>query len=409
MRTINRLTARTVKVINTPGLWPDGGNLFLRVSPSGTKAWVLRYVFAGRQRDMGLGPFPLVTLAEAREKATQARKLRSEGIDPLSVRMQARAAAARDAVSRMVFSKAAEQYIEIHKAGWKNAKHEQQWTNTLTTYAGPVIGTMDVADIDTAHILKILEPIWSEKAETASRLRQRIESVLDWATSREHRAGPNPARYVGHLENLLPKIKKKIKSHASLSYQKVPGFMVELRKRTGNAAQALELLIYTGVRHSEVTGAIWGEFDLEKKTWSISAARMKMAHGHDVPLTDDVIKFLKARPGERKPDDLVFPSENKTPLSDSALMNVMFRIGFKRGEITSHGFRSSLRTWIGENLDVKTEVAEAVLAHDKRGKIQQVYERTRFFEQRVPIMALWAKYINTPPAEEFQLPSPKAA
>jgi Arm DNA-binding domain len=263
-RSSERLSARTVQTVRATGLYADGKGLYFRVSQAGTTSWIYRYRANHRVHDMGLGPYPDVSLAEARQKALECRKLRLGGVDPLAARSAGRDQARLDAATGMTFAACAERYIAAHKAGWRNPKHAAQWPATLATYVAPIFGDFPVQAIDVGLVMKAIEPIWTVKPETASRVRGRIESVLDWATARGYRQGENPARWKGHLENLLPKKTKvrRVEHHAALPYPEIAEFMVELRQQAGIAAQALKFAILTAARTGEVIGAQWGEIDL---------------------------------------------------------------------------------------------------------------------------------------------------
>ena len=292
------LTVKEVAAINKPGTWRVSRNLYVQVSDAGTKAWLFRYMLNGRSHGMGLGPLDLVTLAEARDKALLCRKLLLDGIDPLEERRQKRMQALLAATATMTFRDCATRYIEAHARGWKNGKHRQQWRNTLETYAYPVVGDLPVAAIGTGLVMQIIEPLWTTKTETASRLRGRLESILDWATARNCRTGDNPARWRGHLDKLLPKRSKvaPVSHHEALPYAELPAFMAKLRSQAGTAAQCLEFTILTAARTGEAVGARWSEIDLEARTWKIPAERMKSSKEHTVPLSDRVIEILAALP-----------------------------------------------------------------------------------------------------------------
>lgn len=275
-RTTGRLTALKVSRARLPGMYADGGGLYLQVTEGGA-SWIYRYMLAGRAREMGLGPLALFCLSEARAKALDAGRLRHEGIDPIEARRAVRAQGRLEAAKAVTFKQCAESYINAHRAGWRNAKHAAQWEATLATYAEPVIGALPVQTIDTALVLKVIEPLWAVKPETASRLRGRVESILDWATVRGYRTGENPARWRGHLDKLLPARSKvrKVKHHAALPYAELPGFMVVLREHKGIAARALEFTILTATRTGETLGVRWDEIDQAGKVWTIPAERMK--------------------------------------------------------------------------------------------------------------------------------------
>lgn len=401
-----RLSAAGVKTAN-PGIHVDGGGLMLVVKPSGSATWVLRYQLAGKRRDMGLGRargVGAVGLAEARERAAEARKLAGQGLDPLDERRAAaeateaeeRAAAAAAEIQAMTFRRAARQYIDSHEAGWKNAKHRQQWGNTLASYAYPHFGDLPVADIGTAEVLAALQPLWTVKPETATRLRGRIEAVLDFARVRGWREGENPARWRGHLSMLFPQRGKvaAVRHHAALPWGEMPDFMRGLRGRTGSGARALEFAILAAARSGEVRGARWGEVDLEAAVWTIPAARMKAGREHRVPLSEAALAVLRAvrvLTKDPKPGDLVFPGAKQgVPLSDMSLTAVLRRMG--RGDLTAHGFRSTFRDWAGEATGHPSEVAEMALAHAVGNKVEAAYRRGDLFEKRRRVMADWAAY-----------------
>ena len=285
-RVIGRLTALKVEKAKKAGMYADGGGLYLRVTPEGTKNWVLRFMLDGRPRWMGLGPLALYGLKEARARALDARRKRHDGIDPIEARRAERAQQRLDAAKAITFKQCAEAYIAAHRAGWRNAKHAEQWGATLSTYAYPIIGALPVQAIDTGLVLKVLEPIWTAKPETANRVRGRLESILGFARVREYRDGENPARWRGHLDNLLPARSKvrKVEHHAALPYAELPAFLVSLREQEGIAARALEFAILTAARTGEVIGAQWNEIHLLDKIWTIPAARMKAHREHRVPL-----------------------------------------------------------------------------------------------------------------------------
>ncbi|MBU3711315.1 MAG: DUF4102 domain-containing protein, partial [Limnohabitans sp.] len=326
-----RLAAVALKHLKD-GIHADGGNLYLLVRGA-SKSWVFRFTSpAGGRRQMGLGPLHAVPLAEARKRAAELReqlKHPTEPSDPLTSRQAARMAQRLGQRRAKTFRECATAYIEAHQSEWKNLKHAQQWTNTLEQYAHPVLGDLPASEIDEALVLNVLTPIWSEKTETAKRLRGRIEAVLDWATFNKYRQGENPARWKGHLEHSLAKPSKvaKVQHHAAMPYQDLPAFMHELRGRGGLGAKALELLILTGCRSGEIRGAVWAEIDLESKLWVIPAERMKMAQEHRVPLSASAIELLASLP-RLEGTDLVFPSSKaNTPLSDMTLTAVLRRCG----------------------------------------------------------------------------------
>ena len=312
----------------------------------GGRSWVLRATVAGKRRDMGLGGFPSVTLAGARERARDARDKIDRGLDPIEVRRAAKAALRADDAKLVTFEDAAKAYMAAHESSWRNAKHREQWRNTLKGLAYPHVGKLAVRDIEVAHVLAVLEPIWRERTETANRLRGRMELVIDWATARGYRDGLNPARWKGHLDKMLPNpTKLKPKGHmAAMAVDDVAAFMARLRTAGGMGARALEFVILTAARSGEARGATWGEIDLKNKVWTIPATRMKMGKEHRVPLPADAMTLLEGLP--RSADtDLVFPSASGTSLSDRTLLAVLRRMDI---DVTAHGFRSTFRDWCGE-------------------------------------------------------------
>ncbi len=398
-----RLSALQVTKLTKKGLYGDGGGLTLQITATGAKSWLFRYMVAGRPFGMGLGPTHTVSLAEARQKALDARKLLIDGINPLAAKKQNQIAAALTDAKMMSFDQCAEAYILAHKAAWKNAKHSDQWTNTLNTYASPVFGHLPVAEIDTGLVVKCLAPIWESKTETASRVRGRIESVLGWATTSGYRTGENPARWKGHLQNLLATISKasRTKNHPSLPWQCIGPFMSALRARDGVSARAVEFAILTAGRSGEVRGARWAEFDMAGKLWTIPAGRMKAKREHQVPLSVAALALLESIP---KDSDVVFAGTKGQPLSDMSLTSVIRRMNGDakpvwvdaNGEgITVHGFRSSFRMWAAETTNYPREVAEHALAHQLPDAVERAYQRGSQFAKRTALMAEWATYCAT--------------
>jgi integrase len=389
-RLIGKLSSIAVTKTKQPGYYGDGGGLWLQVSISGTKSWIFRFTRQGRQREMGLGPLYTVSLAEAREKAKACRQQLLDGHDPLEVRDAARLAAALEQAKALTFDQCATDYIKAHRAGWRNAKHASQWESTLATYASPVFGALPVASVDTPLVMKVLNSIWTEKTETASRLRGRIESVLGWATTSGYRTGDNPARWRGHLENLLPAPEKvkKVEHHPALPWQQIGAFMADLRAREGIAARALEFLILTAARSGEVRGMRWDE--VEDGCWTVPAERMKAGKEHRVPLSDSAIALLEKMP---RLGDYVFPGAKKGALlSDMSLTAVLRRMS--REGITVHGFRSSFRMWAAEATNFPREVAEHALAHQLPDKVEAAYRRGDLYDKRKLLMQGWAEYVS---------------
>jgi integrase len=397
-RTIGRLTALKVDRAKRPGMYADGGGLYLRVTHSGTKNWVFRFMLNGRPRWMGVGPLHTIGLAEARNRASGFRLQRHDGVDPVESRRAERLEARLNTAKAMTFRESAERYIASHRAGWRNPKHAAQWQATLATYAEPVIGGLSVQAIDTALVLKVLEPIWTTKPETAGRVRGRIESILDSAKVRGYRAGENPARWRGHLDKLLPARSKvqRVEHHAALPYAELPGFLVSLREQEGIAARALEFAIMTAARTGEVTGARWSEMNLLDKTWTLPDARMKSGREHRVPLSPRALAILKEMQAHRHADDaFVFPgAKHGRPLSNMAFLMLLRRMG--RGDVTAHGFRSSFRNWAAERTRVPSEVAEMALAHTVSDKTIAAYNRSDLFDRRRRLMAAWATFCTAP-------------
>lgn len=396
-----RLKPLTLSRIKEPGLYPDGLGLYLRVTAAGTRHWIFRYRMNGRTtpRDFGLGPLHTVSLARARELATEARLAILAGKDPIDEKRAVRASSRAERARALTFREAAERYIATHSPAWRNPKHIEQWSNTLATYAYPILGPVLVQDVDTSLIVKVLEPIWSTRTETASRLRGRIQSVLDWAEARGHRTGDNPARWRGKLENLLPPRSKiqRVQHHAALPYTEIGAFMTVLRKQPGTAAIALQFLILTAARTSEVTGATWDEIDLKAKTWTIPAGRIKAGREHRVPLADAALALLQLTP-EAQRTGIVFPGEGRksASLSSNAFLALLKRMN--RSDLTAHGFRSTFRDWAAERTNYPREVAEMALAHAISDKVEAAYRRGDLMEKRRRLMAEWAKHCHAPAA-----------
>jgi len=394
---MHKLTAVKVAKLNKTGRYGDGGGLWLQVSKWGTKAWQFRYMLHDRARQMGLGSIHTLSLAEAREKAREARALLLDGIDPIDARQGQRQQARAEAAKRITFREAAERYIAAHRAGWKNEKHGEQWTRTLATYAFPVIGNLAVADIDTSHVIKVLEPIWTKKTETASRVRGRMEAVLDWAKARHFRQGDNPARWRGHLDKLLPAKSKvrKVKHHGAMPYAEVPAFMADLRKQDSVSARALEFTILTAARTGETIGARWSEFDLKAELWTVPADRIKAGRDHRVPLSDRCLEIIADMPREDDGDGPVFPGVRPGKgLSNMAMLELLR--GMTDNGYTVHGFRSSFRDWCAEQTNYPREVAEAALAHIVGDQTEAAYRRGDALEKRRRLMAAWAGYCTGP-------------
>ena len=406
-RTIAKLTDLEVRKLSEPGLYGDGAGLYLQVSSSGTKSWIYRFMLNGKSREMGLGAVLVVSLKEARAAAADARKQRHQGIDPIEARRAARVQAALEAAKAITFSEAAVQYIESYRRGWRNEKHAAQWKATLATYVEPVFGKMSIQAVDTTLIMKVLEPIWSTKPETAARVRGRIEAVLNWATARGFRGGENPARWRGHLDKLLPKRGKleKVKHHAALPYTQVQEFISALKMMPGMAARALEFTILTAARTGEVIGARASEIDHKGKAWIVPADRMKAGREHRVPLSDralEIVKNLEPVTGNL----FLFPGRNAgAGLSNMSLLKVLKLMN--RADITVHGFRSTFRDWAAEHTDYSSEVVEMALAHTISDKTEAAYRRGDLFDKRRKLMSAWASFCMSSSAEVIPLRSRK--
>ena len=394
-RQLHKLSARTVANISNAGYHADGGGLYLQVTPSGGKSWLLRYRRNRKRREMGLGSSLAVSLAEARAKAAHWRSLLADGVDPIDARRSQRARLELEAAKSISFADCAERFIKAHEPAWKNEKHGAQWHSTIKTYCGPVFGATPVQDIDTALVLKVLEPIWTKKPETAGRVRGRIERILDWAKAREYREGENPARWRGHLDKLLPSLKKsrRVKHHAALPFRDIGAFMAKLRVEEGVAAWALELLILTTTRTIETIGARWAEFDLQSAVWVIPAERIKTQKEHRVPLSGPAVKLLRSLEAKRiKGEEFVFPGRPGKHLSNMALLGVLERMG--HDDITVHGFRSTFRDWASECTNYPREVCEMALAHAVGSAVEAAYRRGDLFEKRRGLMLDWARYCD---------------
>ncbi|MEW8437975.1 MAG: integrase arm-type DNA-binding domain-containing protein [Candidatus Thiodiazotropha taylori] len=390
---IHKLSPAKVKNAG-PGKYDDGGGLKLVVSNAGAKKWVLRFTINGKRREMGLGSYPDTKLGEVRNDASDYRKLVTKGIDPIEARRT-------EQVVIPTFTTCAARYIRAHRRSWKNAKHARQWVSTLKTYARPEIGTKKVDAITTDDILKILQPIWTNKTVTAKRLQGRIENILDFAAAHKYRDHLNPARWRGHLDKLLakPSRVKEVSHHPAMPYSEVPGFMIKLAANGSTSALALQFLILTTTRTSEVLQAKWDEIDLDKGVWTIPAERMKARREHRVPLSDAALNILAALT-RLEGNAYLFPgSRHGRPLSNMALLQLMRGMGYgvngNRGGYVPHGFRSSFRDWSGEISSFPRDVAEMALAHAIKNKVEAAYRRGDLFEKRRKMMQEWADYLFT--------------
>ncbi len=384
-----RLTARKAETAK-PGTYGDGAGLYLIVAPSGGRKWVYRFHWQGAPKMMGLGSADVISLAKARELRDEARRTLASGRNPIEVRREA----AKADVGKPTFGEAADALIAAKESEWRNAKHRAQWAMTLREYCEP-IRSKPVDEIDTEAVLSVLQPLWKERPETASRLRGRIEAVLDAARARGHisRNEANPARWRGHLDKLLPKRQKLTRGHhAAMAYADVPAFVARLRERKALAAMALELCILTATRSGEVLDARWSEIDMAKKVWTIPAGRMKAGRAHRVPLCGRALAILE-KLAEAKTGKFVFPGNRQgKPLSNMAMQMMLRRMGVET--VTIHGFRSAFRDWAGNETHFPREVAEAALAHVVGDKAEQAYRRSDALEKRRALMAAWASYIE---------------
>lgn len=392
-RTVSKLTALKIAQTRQPGMYADGDGLYLQVTSPSAKSWIFRYSRAGKKREMGLGSLNAISLADARERARICRRQLVDGIDPLAARVQERAHLATNDAKAMNFDQCATAFIKAHAAGWKSSVHHLQWETTLATYVSPVFGSLPVQAIDVSLVMKALEPIWTSKPETASRVRGRIESVLNWAKARGYRSGENPALWKGHLDQLLPARSKvrAVKHHAALPYDQIAEFMQRLRSEEGAAARALEFAILTAARTGEVIGALWKEVDFAAKIWVVPAERMKSNREHRVPLSSAALTVLTSLE-KSQVSDYVFTGRNGGSLSNMALLMLLRRMGY--ADLTAHGFRSTFRDWAAEKTSFQAEVAEAALGHVVGDKVELAYRRGDFFEKRRRLMDDWANFAS---------------
>nr|WP_051582521.1 site-specific integrase [Ectothiorhodospira haloalkaliphila] len=374
----------------------DGLGLYLQISASGSVSWIYRFKLQGRQRYMGLGTYPDVPLAEARERASECRKLVKSGVDPIEASVQQQV----PIQATPSFTNCAARYIFAHRRSWRNVKHARQWVSTLKTYARPVIGAKPVDQVTTQDVLKILSPMWTTKTETAKRVQGRIECILDYAAAHNYRDPLNPARWRGHLDKLLPKPSrvKKVVHHPAMPYHEVATFMSTLQGQDSISSKALQFLILTATRTSEVLHSVWTEIDLTNEIWTIPADRMKAGREHRVPLSRQAVTLLKAMP-QVQGTAYVFPGARYgRPLSNMAMLQLMrgmgYGLGGENGDYVPHGFRSSFRDWTGEVTSYPRDVAEMALAHTIENKVEAAYRRGDLFEKRRDMMQDWADYTN---------------
>jgi integrase len=417
MKRIERLSSRAVANFTAPGMYADGRGLYLQVRASENggppaKSWVFRFVAPDctRERYMGLGSLSDVSLAKARDLAGDARDKRRAGIDPITARDAAKAASAFARSKMITFREAAEAYIAAHRVSWQSIKHARQWPSTLEAYAYPVIGALDVRAIDHGHVLGVLEPIWIEKTDTAKKLQNRIETVLDWCKAHKYREGENPARWRGHLEHMLPaptKVRanvRPVRHHPSLPYIQASAFLSDLRTCPGISAAAIEFVIFTVARINEALRAKPAEFDLVNKVWTVPAERMgKTKRDHRVPLPDAAVKLIRPLLEAAGTDDFIFLGPRGKLLSDVALSDILRRMKYvddKGEKITTHGFRATFKTWATEYTKFPREVIETALAHTVGSKVETAYQRGDLFEKRRKLMAAWADYCTKPAVAE---------
>ena len=384
-----------VKRLTQPGFYAVGGvaGLHLHIKESSTRSWILRAKIGDRRRDIGLGGFPDVTLGAARGSAREAREQIRQGIDPIEARREAREALKVAAAKQISFDEAAAECFKVKSREFRNPKHASQWKNTVDTYASPIIGNLPVDQVELAHIVRILEPIWITKTETASRLRGRIENVLAWATVRGFRTGDNPARWRGNLDHLFSKPSKirKVQHYAALPWQQIGTFMADLRERGGMGARALEFLILTAARSGEVRGATWAEIDLDAKIWTVPAKRMKAGKPHRIPLSEPAIELLKAPP-RFKDSPYVFTAPRGGPLSDMSVSAVCRQM---KVEAVPHGFRSTFKDWCRSSTSYADEISELALAHVSTDATRAAYARDELLPIRTRLMRDWARYCGT--------------
>ena len=392
-QTVNRLTATEVKKVKEPGMYPDGAGLYLQITGNAAKSWILRYSLRGAAREMGLGSLRKVSLADARRKAAECHKLLDDHIDPIEHRSQVRAASALASTQSITFKEASAQYIAVRRKGLKNAKHAAQWATTIATYAEPILGKLLVRDIDVGHVHRVLEPIWTTKAETAGRVRGRIEKILGWAKANKYRDGENPARWRDNLDQLLPKLSevRKVTHYPALSYAELPVFIERLRQVGGAAARALEFAVLTAARTQEVILACPAEINERARLWTAAAEHMKLKREHVVPLCDRAMQLLDGA-SER----YLFPSPAHPDkhLSNMAMPMVLERMGYSH--VTVHGFRSTFKDWCRDRTRFENYVSEAALAHASGDKIEAAYARSAVVEKRRKLMEAWAAFCGQP-------------
>jgi integrase len=399
MKLTTKRVARLLK--KKPGRHHDGHGLILQVTNPTNASWLLRYQRHGRERWLGLGPVHTVSLADARARAKAARLQLLDGIDPVQAKRDAKAAANLTAARRLTFAEAAEQYYKQHLPSWRSVQHAQQWLVSLKTYAFPVLGGMDVATITTPDVLRVVEPHWQTRTVTADRVRNRIESIIDWTVVRGHRPpGTNPARWRGYLDQVLPAVKRIAKPvhFAALPYAELPAFIATLRRQQGTAARALDFAILTAARSGEVLGATWDEIDLGNRVWVVPAERMKAHKEHRIPLAPQAIELLHNLPREDGNPHVFIGARSGAGLSGMALFRVLKRM--KHDGITAHGFRSAFSDWAHEQTSHANHTIEISLAHSVGNEVEKSYRRSDLLNKRVKLLEAWALYCSSPPAKQ---------
>ena len=400
-RTLHQLKPISLSRTMPPGYYGDGGGLYLQVAPAGSKSWIFRFALAHRRREMGLGPFPAVGLAAAREAASKARALVKAGKDPIAAREAERAQERLQAAQGVTWDQAVDQFLEAHSSSWKNKKHRQQWRNTLDTYAKPTLGTLAISGIGTPEVIKVLEPLWHTKPETASRVRGRAERILDWAKVKEYRTGENPARWRGHLDKVFPARGKvrKVKHHAAVPIDDLPGVYRRLAQSKGVAAKAARFTILTAVRPGETTGGVWPEIDRKNALWIIPPERMKADLTHRATLSREALAILDEMV-EIQTCSYIFPGQKaKRPLSLTSLSNALKAAG--GGKATVHGTaRSTFKDWASERTSFPSAVSEMALAHTIGDKVEAAYRRGELLTKRAALMQQWANFLLSEASEK---------
>ncbi|MFZ4762254.1 MAG: tyrosine-type recombinase/integrase [Alphaproteobacteria bacterium] len=389
----HKLSALSINKTNKQGRYSDGGGLYLQIAAGGSKSWLFRFNLNKKAYQMGLGSVSAVSLSVARQKAAACRALLDEGKNPIQARQEQQAKLLFEQASSISFNHCAEAYINAHQQAWSNAKHIAQWKSTIKQYASPVIGDLSIAAIDTPLICKILEPIWHNKTETATRLRQRLEKILDWASVKGYRQQENPARWKGHLDKILPAPAKimNVEHRKALPYKDIPQFMQQLQAQQGIGAKAFILMILTACRTGEIIKTSWQEINLKEKLWVIPAKRMKAKKEHRIPLSEQALEILTMMQENRR-NDWIFCNESlNKPISNGVFIAHLKRMGLKE-QIDPHGFRSSFRDWAAEQTNYPREVAEQALAHSLKDKVEAAYRRGDLLEKRAALMQDWANY-----------------